>query len=444
MKVLVVSVGGSDVPVVTSVKKNNADYVYFVCSENDGQGNNGSWETVEGRITSPVHACKNCGAKSGGTMSTPLVEQTGLEAGTYEIIKVPCDKVYDVYEAVNKVIAKHIEKKDEVVVDYTGGTKSMAAGCVAAAMDYLECQMSLVTGQRVDLLKVRDGQEKFKKIRGVNKAFVHRRVELAQRLFAARDYEGSRVALEELVENDLADEKQDKWLDICRAFAEWDCFSWEQAAEKLKGYNAMPEVQPFFGQMGLVRNSLKWFENWKAGGRALHDYAPVYDLLLNAERRAAAKAYDDAMARVYRAVEMYAQFALKNCNPPINTSDVEVAALPESLQKRYETRRNAGGKVQLGLEADYDLLAELDHPVGKVWGTKENKGHRKKVLDMMKKRNYSFLAHGTEPFQEADWQDVRRVVWEFIEAADSQMDVRVPFAQTKQLPNDLRRFVFAE
>lgn len=78
-------------------------------------------------------------------------------------------------------------------------------------------------------------------------------------------------------------------------------------------------------------------------------YEIVEDLLLNAKRRVAQELYDDAVERLYRALELLAQIRLSTYN--IKTGDVDIQQLPESLQAKYAdpTLRSQDGKIQLAL-----------------------------------------------------------------------------------------------
>ena len=52
-----------------------------------------------------------------------------------------------------------------IIVDYTGGTKSMTAGLTAAALDDGKCDISLVAGRRDDLVVVQDQTEFVRPVR---------------------------------------------------------------------------------------------------------------------------------------------------------------------------------------------------------------------------------------------------------------------------------------
>ena len=73
--------------------------------------------------------------------------------------------------------------------------------------------------------------------------------------------------------------------------------------------------------------------------------AMVHDILRNAERRLEKKEYDDAVGRIYRALELIAQICLLYKYPPIFTSDVKVDKLPIEIQEKYVAMKNGKEKA---------------------------------------------------------------------------------------------------
>ena len=121
------------------------------------------------------------------------------------------------------------------------------------------------------------------------------------------------------------------------------------------------------------------------------------DLLANALRRAQEGKDDDAVARLYRAVEMIGQMLL--LQQGINTSAVRLEQLPSSWQTSYQ---GSPEPLKLGQEKDFLLLESLGHPVGKRYC--ENKNLR----NYLSKRNSSVLAHGIEPMSREVFQELNK------------------------------------
>jgi hypothetical protein len=106
--------------------------------------------------------------------------------------------------------------------------------------------------------------------------------------------------------------------------------------------------------------------------------------------------------------------------------------LPEQFREHYEKKRASNGRIQVGLTDDYELLAILGHPVKQVW-----EGWRERILYILNKRNYSFLAHGMEPVSEKDYLEVKETVWSFISDCDQAMKLQKGLAEYVQLPRKL-------
>ncbi|MGB9904225.1 MAG: hypothetical protein ACPLQO_06100 [Desulfotomaculales bacterium] len=159
MRVLVVTVGGSDQPLVKAINFYRPDLTVFLCTQTEGE-NKGSLETVDG----PGKVCRDrlcpfCGKKEKEDRES-IVKQAGIAGDAYKVLVVPPDDPYQIYETALRVIKEHLDQGDEVIVDYTGGTKSMSVGLAMAAVEYPQCGLSLVKGKRLDLMRVRDGLER--------------------------------------------------------------------------------------------------------------------------------------------------------------------------------------------------------------------------------------------------------------------------------------------
>jgi CRISPR-associated protein (TIGR02710 family) len=130
-------------------------------------------------------------------------------------------------------------------------------------------------------------------------------------------------------------------------------------------------------------------------------YLRVEDLLLNAERRAAQGRYDDAIARIYRALELIAQIRLRT-KFEIDTANVDPLKVPEPKRAALERHRSETGNIQLPLFAAWSLLAAMNNePLG-AWFAKS----RSCVQDFLGTRNFSILAHGDRPIDQQTYQSV--------------------------------------
>ncbi|MWR20515.1 TIGR02710 family CRISPR-associated protein, partial [Helicobacter pylori] len=125
------------------------------------------------------------------------------------------------------------------------------------------------------------------------------------------------------------------------------------------------------------------------------------DLLANAERRAATGRYDDALARLYRALELaveadiYARHKLVLRQPqtyPPNLAD---------LSSRAGSLR--GLKETLSLAFDLDTRTRQSNTLAQqLFGD-----YRQRLQGVLQRRHNSILAHGTKPVDQSDYQALR-------------------------------------
>lgn len=417
MKILLMTVGGSDVPLVFSIKENKPDYIIFFCSE-DKEPNSSSRVMIDGEGLVCGDPCEE--------KSRPnILKQTGFPYEKVRIEEVDPDDAYRIYLHARSIINQYY-KEHEVLVDFTGGTKSMTAGLLLAAAEFPNCKPLVVTGLRTNLERVTGDLSRLK--------FLNQSVVMAVRykesfrnLLANQEYDSALSILRKLSHYPDAYEDQvlDRLLLLTGAFADWDNFRYENAFENLNQYTTlrkpskdMINYKILAEQLVVAKNMLNSLKDREKREFNEKDQSKgpllVYDLLWNAERKAAMKRFDDAVARLYRAEEMYAQFALHRMD--ISSSDVDIEKLGSVSEERrnyYENKRNNEGKIQIGLQDSYDLLYDLGHPIGEVW-----KKYRSKLLDLLQIRNYSSLAHGIEPVTEEQYKKYRNTLWEFISECD--------------------------
>jgi CRISPR-associated protein (TIGR02710 family) len=149
----------------------------------------------------------------------------------------------------------------------------------------------------------------------------------------------------------------------------------------------------------------------------------VQDLLDNARRRAAEHRHDDAVARLYRAIEAIAQIRLRENHGVSDTKAVPLDQLPETLRQEW-TSRARDGAVMLGLRDAYRLLNELGDELGRQF---VDCGLDDEERSPLVARNASILAHGFAPVGDKTYNQL----WETACALasyreDADLDWRLP------------------
>ena len=135
------------------------------------------------------------------------------------------------------------------------------------------------------------------------------------------------------------------------------------------------------------------------------------DLMANAERRKEEGRHVDAVARLYRAVELAAQLRLWE-KYKIDTAKVPLEKLSESLRRRLVPSAE-DGKVKIALQDAYELLNSKEDELGKIFTSelKWNTGNKKSPLTA---RNQSIAGHGFSPVSpkitESLWKGLLRLV----------------------------------
>jgi CRISPR-associated protein (TIGR02710 family) len=276
-----------------------------------------------------------------------------------------------------------------LVADYTGGTKTMTSALVLAALD-VGADLQVVTGTRADLVKVRDGTQEAApaQVEAVRLEREMRPLLTAWRRFA---YDEAAAGLESIPvpANARLRQLRHRALTLSRAFAAWDRFDHIEARRVLGDYGA--SLRPVFGSQ---LDALRILGHHDEVGHVRREGLRIWDLWLNARRRAAAGRYDDAVARAYRMIEWTAQWILESRN------GWRTASLPSGIAQGAGIEANRDGVYQAGLYQAWALVAaHVPGPAAQFF-----EAQRLNILDHLQRRNASILAHGFEPVGNQDWR----------------------------------------
>ena len=140
-------------------------------------------------------------------------------------------------------------------------------------------------------------------------------------------------------------------------------------------------------------------------------------MLANAQRRADEGHYDDAVARLYSAIEKTAKIALW-VRHGINNSRVDVERMPESIREELRPMADADGMARIGLQKSYALLASLGDALGTAYMER-----RQELERQLEARNTSLLAHGFEPIGAEKYQKLLGIALDFLHATAGDLPV---------------------
>ncbi len=383
---LILTVGGSHQPVVKAITDLQPDYVVFVCTGKDpATGRPGSEIQIKGKGN-----CIKARPQDDKPSLPSIPGQTGLSEDRYQVIITASDDLDQIYLDCTRAIENLMKTFPgaQLFADYTGGTKSMSAGLVMAALEFPEIELQLVTGNRSDLIKVHSGSESSAQANIERIRF--------QRLMSPYQQSWKRFAYSEAVAGIKSIQtpkpaqlraEYNRFKDISQAFAEWDNFNHPPALDILKRYapNLPAHLKPYIPVVQRLNDK----------DDSKKDAARLFDLYLNAQRRARQGRYDDAIARIYRLIEWTAQWKLKkDCG--ILTENIDPADIPPELT----LSPNRDGHYQAGLFAAWQLVKHKTQGAAKAFINQ----YENTLLDHLKVRNQSILAHGFTPISKDKWQ----------------------------------------
>ena len=317
--------------------------------------------------------------------------------------------VDDFNECFGKMRRKIEECEDhEIIIDYTSGTKTMTMSAAICSMLYHK-KLNLISGERGKDGIVIPGTENQRE-QNLYSAYDELLLDKVKDLFNSYRFEDARSTLNEIVI--LKDRgTYGKMID---AYDRWDKFTHNAAFEILKDVKdgRVSENKAFLGK--LVHNKdLKFF---------------IVDLINNAARRIEEGKYDDAVARLYRTIELIAQTRLMNMKliEEGRFKDYMVFAIRLDMLKEklgdeavnkyrdgHEEKDTENGVIKVGLSGSYALLYDLNDELG----LKFNGDGR--LQNLLQSRNRSILAHGLAPVEKNSAEELFGIVVEYTRMVSS-------------------------
>jgi CRISPR-associated protein (TIGR02710 family) len=385
-KAMIISVGGTPEPIIKSINEHGPDFISLLVSQQ-------TIDTV-GEIRARI--------------SSKVPSEVSILDNANDLLH--CHAKAE--EAVERVIRRNFKGQD-VVVDYTGGTKNMSVALSLAAISH-GFIFSYVGGTE----RTKDGvgivvngcERVYQSVNPWDFLAIEERKRISL-LFNTYQFKAARALVETLLEKTTSFRPLFRQIGfIIDGFQEWDLFRHGSAAQAFKrakvddllaGNDKSMRVfaQQVARSIEQVNSTLQASDSGKKVCREL-----VLDLFANAERRVEEGKVDDAVLRIYRLVEMLAQERLLN-QYRIDTSDVQREQVPEPLGSEFIKQYERDGRIRLAQSAAFQLLKALDDPLGCVFTLNE-----KKFANLQRARNYSYLAHGVQSVKEGTYLKLKEFV----------------------------------
>lgn len=343
----------------------------------------------------------------------PAVQGAGwgdFDAGRYDLVEIVNAQDFSGIVARLRALDSRVQSwlhdhpGSEIIADFTGGTKAMTAGLALTAARW-PCQISYVGGTertKDGVGIVVSGKEQIVHAQNPWDVLGLQAAEEAVILFNNGDFSAA-VHLLEQTRNRLTDASQKKQFQafaaLCQILENWEKFQHKDAMKKLADVHRDKNDLAFILGPHRAETLSRWLDQIDTKLKPLTDEAAdaakltalVQDLLANAQRRLREGRYDDAVARLYRAIEALAQAKL-HTRGFSDTSKVPLEGLPEPLRTEWQSRAE-DSHLKLGLQDDYTLLGALGDEVASLFRELGLDGRE----SLLTARNRSILAHGFAP-----------------------------------------------
>ncbi|MBN2568611.1 MAG: TIGR02710 family CRISPR-associated protein [Deltaproteobacteria bacterium] len=395
-KIMIMSLGGSPEPLTKSIETNRPERVIFLASHDS--------------------------VPLAGDVLKPLSVKPRHE---FEITENP-NLMFRCYEAARRCVDR-VKKQDvpneQVMVDYTGGTKVMTAALILATIGE-PFHFNYVGGDlrnKDNVGTVIDGHEKMYPEMSPWSIFAEEERRQVITLFNNRQF-SSTVKIIDMCNGDLP-LKIRHYFDFVRTlsngFLSWEQFDHKSALKYLnEGTKALETYTNLYNDESLKAfkcqcESCKGFLSRllaQTHGMTRSHRVLITDLLNNARRCIQDYRHDDAAARIYRALELYGQIIFEEvagCSNDRVPPEKIPKAVREEFIKKYLNRGD--NVLKLPLTATFRFLQVTGHKGGRKFFEQQ-----KKIKDVQSNRNYSILAHGIKPISEKAAESIFQTVADFV------------------------------
>lgn len=330
-------------------------------------------------------------------------EEHGEPFDFYEFIQIEdIDNFKSYFEAFK---AKINDLEDyKILIDYTSGTKTMTMAAAFASMLYGK-KLFIVSGERENGIVIK-GTEK---IITQNLYPIYDDILIAKikEMFNTNRFEAGKALLE-----DVTKAQKETYLDLFDSYYYFDNVDYKKAQDYFNFKKFVKEWPDLKTQFEMNSKALSFLNR----DDDLQEYYVLGSLINNARRRAEENKYDDAIARLYRSLELIAQIKLKK-EYGIDTSDVDLDILKEH-EITLDFIPNKDGTIKTALVQDYILLNELNDELGKFF-MKNNE----LVFATISSRNNSILAHGLNSQSEKQYTNFKELVLRFAKVLNPEIKV---------------------
>ncbi len=392
-KIMIVTVGGSPEPIIYSLKTHKPKFIYFIPSKDTQK---------------IIHE---------------IVEAVFPPNGRVDHKSIVVENAEDLPAAFKTCQEAFLEIKNlnfneyEVLADLTGGTKVMSAALVLAAA-YQGAQIVYVSGSqrtKEGVGIVESGTERVIYRAHPYDITAKSQIESFRNNFNSCRFEAAIADCEVIIGkgNESLKNIFGALKDICEAYRWWDLFNFKRAAHHLNCgkdrlqkllFNIRDLQSSFSRYLSKITDHLKRLNYIKTD-----DFTTdlVEELVANAKRRAAEGKYDDAVARLYRALELLAQVEFRQVYGR-STTQFPLSLFEENIRNKIYPNSPADREVDIGCQKAFEILAEMGKKIGSQYSA-----NKKEIHELLSARNNSIMAHGTSPLDKKDFDKFLKIFDKF-------------------------------
>ncbi|WP_295592629.1 TIGR02710 family CRISPR-associated CARF protein [uncultured Methanobrevibacter sp.] len=344
-------------------------------------------------------------------VKTIYLKKKNKELKNYKPICV--DKIDDFdycFELFSSAIIKLDQLGYEVLISFNSGTKTM---CVTSAL------VGALYDKQLMFLDAKRGEDNFftggtESLRPLN-LYRYRDTLIVPKvkyLFNNNRFDAAKALIDQVSYDAM---NKDLFKDIFDGYYYFDNVQFNKAFDKLKNLYELNsrEYGEFQKQLNQNIDALKDIVN-KENDRCYYILASI---LNNARRRFDENKFDDAIARLYRSLELVAQIQLYN-KYGIITENVDIDILRrDKINSKFINRVKKRKFKRIALKEDYELLLYYGDELGKLYYKNKDE-----MMELSNYRNDSILAHGLVSLDDKKFDKLNKKVFEFARVLKPDID----------------------
>jgi len=396
-----VSVGGSPAPVLHVLREHQPAHVWYFCS------------TDSRAKADEIQAALDWHPQA-----------RFIEVERFEELG-PCYR--ELRRKIPEILSETKVNPREVLVDYTGGTKTMSAALILATTEWFD-RFSYVGGEqreRGGLGITIDGKERVRYQTNPWSDLAIREIERAQDLWAGCQFETAERVLRSVVPRVPNPRRFESVANVADAMAARHRLDFKEAVRGLGPVQkTLPSLFDGHNNHGFINFTSECLEVCVACSKDTASKEFLRELLDNTLRTAGQNRFEDAAARLYRAMEMQGQLWLTEATEGLfingRCKPENIGKIPVQLQRLEFWKSDREGEcIDLSLEQAFWALHALgDKRVDKVIEDIKTSNVNRKILSRWRqateKRNTSILAHGVSPVGEEGFTQMKQIATEFL------------------------------